>query len=292
MGRFAVIGDPVAHSRSPAMHAAAYRALGLGHTYEAVRVAAADLPHILEDLRRGAFDGLNVTVPHKERALALADEVDASARRIGAANTLVRSREGRVVAYNTDAPALAAELARVGSGSASSVPAQEGAASPPAWKGVRALVLGSGGAARAAIAAFAALGVTDIAVRARAFDDESRRDRFLAASPAPVLPQPWIASSASEATTMAIVQATSAGMKGADPGDAVVECVDWRALPAAAIGIDVVYAPRDTPFLQACRARGLRCDDGLGMLARQGALAFELWLGVRAPFDAMRAALQ
>ena len=263
------------------MHAAAYRALGLGHTYEAVRVVSADLPRIVEDLRSGAFDGLNVTVPHKERALALADEVDASARRIGAANTLVRSGAKGVMAYNTDAPALAGEISRL-----------RGESANPPWSGVRALVLGSGGAARAAIAACAGLGVVDIAVRARAFEDESRRDRFLAASPAPIQAQRWRPSSASEATTMAIVQATSTGMKGADPGDAVVQCLDWQALPPSAIAIDVVYAPRDTPFLRAARARGLRCDDGLGMLARQGALAFELWLGIPAPFEVMRAALQ
>jgi shikimate dehydrogenase len=276
--RFAVVGDPVAHSRSPALHGAAYRALGLAHTYEAVRATASELPGVVDELRRGLFDGLNVTVPHKERVLAFVDDLDASARIIGAANALVRTPDRRVIAHNTDSPALAEELKRL-----------EGCAGPRS--GRRALVLGSGGAARAAIAAFAALGVRDIVVRARAFEDPSRRDSFAGAAPAPVACQPWSALASSEEATLAVVQATSAGMKGADPGDIVADVVAWSALPDGAVAIDVVYAPRDTPFLRAARARGLRCDDGLGMLARQGALAFELWLGIPAPLGAMRAAL-
>jgi shikimate dehydrogenase len=277
--RFAVVGDPVAHSRSPAMHAAAYRALGLPHTYEAVHATPRELPQIVDALRRGIYDGLNVTVPHKERVLALADELDPGARVIGAANALVRSPGERVVAHNTDAPALAAELGRLAG------PLQR-------WTGARALVLGSGGAARAAIAACRELGVGEIVVRARAFEDPSRLAQFVGAAPAPITPQPWRASPPSEAETVAVVQATSAGMKGADPGEVVADAVAWKDLPVGAVAIDVVYAPRDTPFLRAARAQGMRCDDGLGMLARQGALAFELWLGVPAPLDVMRAALE
>jgi shikimate dehydrogenase len=285
--RFAVVGDPVSHSRSPAMHAAAYRALGLPHRYETVHATAAELPRTLDALREGAFDGLNLTVPHKERGLALADELDASARVIGAANTLVRTADGRIIAYNTDAPALAAELERM---------AAAGRPLERSWLGARVLVLGSGGAARAAIAACARLGAREIVVRARAFDDATRRDgrreSLTASAPGLVHPQPWLASAASEEQTIAVIQATSAGMKGADAGEVVADVVAWGALPRDAIAIDVVYAPRDTPFLREARDRGLRADDGLGMLARQGALAFELWLGVPAPFEVMRAALE
>jgi shikimate dehydrogenase len=101
----------------------------------------------------------------------------------------------------------------------------------------------------------------------------------------------WAPSPAVEAVTRAVVQATSAGMRGADPGEAAAAVVAWDALPSDAVALDVVYAPPDTPFLHAARARGLRCTNGLGMLARQGALAFELWLGVPAPLEAMLAAL-
>jgi shikimate dehydrogenase len=280
--RFAVIGDPVSHSRSPLMHAAAYDALGLRHTYEALRVAEHDLPAIVAALRRGEFGGLNVTVPHKERVLPLVDALDDSARSIGAANTLVRREDGRVVAHNTDTPALAAELRRLGQ-------------PPGPWARGRGLVLGSGGAARAAVGALAAVGVREIVVRARAFDDPARREAFARGAPSPVVARPLSPSRESERETVIVVQATSAGMKGADPGETVAGAVAWDALGDGAVAVDVVYgAPglgRVTPFLRAARARGLRCDDGLGMLARQGALAFELWLGVAAPVDVMRAAL-
>jgi shikimate dehydrogenase len=277
--RFAVVGDPVSHSRSPAMHAAAYRALGLSFSYDAVRATQSELPRVVDALRRGSYDGLNLTVPHKERVLELVDDLDASARAIGASNTLVRTANGRVVAHNTDAPALAEELTRL-------------AGPRVSWASGRGLVLGSGGTARAAIAAFKKLGVREIVVRARAFEDQVRRERFVAAAPAAIVAQPWLASAATEDATIAVVQATSAGMTGADPGEAVAKVVEWGALPNHAVAIDVVYAPRDTPFLRAARARGLMSDDGLGMLARQGALAFELWLGMPAPLDAMRAALE
>jgi shikimate dehydrogenase len=275
--RFAVIGDPVGHSKSPAMHAAAYRALGLPHVYEAVRATAEEVPRVVDALRQGLYDGLNVTVPHKERVLPLVDAVQPGARAAGAANTLVRADDGRLTAHNTDAPALAAELR-----------ALAGPGAP--WAGARALVLGSGGAARAAVAAFAELGVGEILVRARAFDDAARRERFLASAPAPVTLQSW-AAARSEEGVLALVQATSAGMTGGSPGDEVAGVVGWASVPDAAVAIDVVYAPRDTPWLRAARARGLRADDGLGMLARQGALALELWLGVPAPLDAMRRAI-
>jgi len=280
--RFAVVGDPVGHSKSPKMHAAAYRALGLPHVYEAVHATAADLPHVVTALREGRFDGLNLTVPHKERVLTLVDAIDPGARSAGAANTLTRSESGRLTAHKTDAPALAAELrALAGAGAA--------------WTQGRGLVIGSGGAARAAVAALAQLGVADIVVRARAFDDASRREHFLATAPAPVRLEPWPSAGGrepDEGPTLAVIQATSAGMTGASPGEDVARVVGWRSLPDHAVALDVVYAPRDTPWLRAARARGLRADDGLGMLARQGALAFELWLGVPAPLDAMRRAIE
>lgn len=244
------------------MHMAAFRALGLPHTYEAVRVTAAELPRVVQALREGQYDGLNVTVPHKEAALALADDVATGGT--AAANTLVRAGDGRIVAHNTDVPALAEELRLL---------AGPGAA----WASRCALVLGSGGAALAAIAALRSLGSRDVAVRART----------------PGLPrtQPWRPMPGSEEQSLAVVQATSAGMTGADTGETVADVVAWDALAADAVALDVVYAPPDTPFLRAARARGLRSTGGLGMLARQGALAFELWLGLPAPLDVMRAAL-
>jgi shikimate dehydrogenase len=278
--RFAVLGDPIAHSKSPAMHNAAFRAMGLPHTFEAQRTSVEELPRIVGQLRDASYEGLSVTVPHKQRVLSLVDVLDESARVAGAANTLVRRQDGRLAAHNTDAPALAEELTRLSGARLGERP-------------MRGLVLGSGGAARAAIVAFTVhLGIRDVVVRARAFADASKSQAFASNAPFPVTLQPWVASHESEERTLAIVQCTSAGMRGADPGSAVVDAVDWKALPAGAVALDVVYVPRDTPWLRAARARGLRCDDGLGMLARQGALAWRLWLGIDAPLGVMRAALE
>ena len=277
--RFAVVGDPIGHSKSPTMHGAAFRALGLPHTYEAIRASAADLPHVVTRLREGAYSGINVTVPHKERVLDLVDAKDESAAVAGAANTLVRDPDGRITAHNTDAPALAAELRRVSGGEVT--------------LGARALILGSGGAARGAIVALGRyLGVRDIVVRARGFADPERERAFRESSPYPIATETWFSRAETERRTQLLVQATSAGMRNAAPGEEVAGAVEWSAVPNDAVAIDVVYSPRDTPWLRAARARGLRADDGLGMLACQGGLAFELWLGIAAPFDVMRQALE
>jgi shikimate dehydrogenase len=255
--RFAVVGDPIAHSKSPAMHQAAYRALGLPHVYGAVRVREGELASIVQALRDGTYDGLNVTVPHKAAVLALVDDVESLAREANAANTLVRTAKGEIRAHNTDVPALVAEL--------------EALAAGRVLRGERALVLGSGGAARAARKALEQLGAI-VALR-------DRKTGTLTPS------------AEEETVTRVVVQATSAGMTGADPGEALAAAVSWNDLPDDAIALDVVYAPAETPFLRAAGARGLRRANGFGMLARQGALAFELWLGVPAPLAAMRAAL-
>ncbi|HEX8796597.1 MAG TPA: shikimate dehydrogenase [Polyangiaceae bacterium] len=256
--RFALVGDPVAHSKSPRMHAAAFRAMGLPHTYEAIRVTADELPAAVHALRSGAFAGFNVTVPHKLAATRLADEAHTFGT--DATNTLVRTADRRIVAHNTDVTALREELGSFGRNDG------------------RALVLGSGGAARAALAALAALGVKDVAVRAR--------------TPGPLVTQPWEPSPESEARTCLVVQATTAGMNGGPPGEVAADVVAWDALPADAAVLDVVYAPAETPFLRAAARRGLPRRNGLGMLARQGAAALELWLGRPAPLDAMLAALE
>jgi shikimate dehydrogenase len=272
MSRFAVLGDPVAHSKSPAMHAAAYRALGLAHTYEAIRATPADLGPLVRALRDGTYSGFNVTVPHKQRILEHVDVVDPRAARVGAANTLVRGANGEITAYNTDVPALAHELRRL-------APER----TPAEWAASRAVVLGSGGAARSAVAALKdELGVGTVIVRSRRpYEGELVTREPLAPSPA-------------DRELLTIVQATSAGMNGAEPGDGVAASIAWSDLPARAIALDVVYAPPETPFLAAARENGVRIANGFGMLAMQGALAFELWLGVAAfpaPYDAMLTAL-
>ncbi|WP_394847246.1 shikimate dehydrogenase [Pendulispora brunnea] len=279
--RFAVIGDPVAHSKSPRMHGAAFRALGLPHTYEAVRVGPDELEGLVRDLRAGKYDGVNVTVPHKERVLAFVDELDPSARAVGAGNTLVRQENGAVVAHNTDVPALVAELREL-------APERDA----EGWAEKQALVLGSGGAARAAVVALAVMGVRLITVRARSVERATTLAELVMRAGAPALlrAQP-LAPSEDDGGFNVIVQTTSCGMEGAAPGEAVSGAVDWDRLAPDAVALDAVYSPPETPFLRAAFGRNLRVKNGLGMLTAQGALAFELWLGVRAPREVMRAAL-
>ncbi len=283
--RFAVVGDPVGHSASPRMHDAAYAALGLDCSYEAIRATADELPGLVARLRDGELDGLNVTIPHKHRVLAHVDGLDPTARTSSGANTLVRERDGFVVAHNTDTAALASELECLGVGG------------PEA----RALVLGAGGAAKSAVVALAChLRVGEITVRGRVFADAAARDAWgggisallrAAGAVSSLHLEPWGPRDAIEREVSAIVQATSAGMAGGAPGGVAADGVAWRSVRHSAVALDVVYGEGATPFLTAAQARGLRVTDGSGMLARQGALAFELWLRRPAPFDVMLSAL-
>ncbi len=285
--RFAVLGDPIAHSKSPRMHAAGFAALGMPHQYEARRVEAKDLPAAMEQLRRGLFDGYNVTIPHKQAVLALVDEVDEGAAMVGAANTITRNAKGRLKAYNTDVTAVAEELRNL--------------APEASFAGGVAIILGAGGAARSAVVALARdLSARHIELRARAFATDADAGERLSADlherlgklglTANVTCRP-LAPSEVDTRATCIIQATSAGMQGADAGNEIATAVGWNDVPVSAVAFDVVYNPPRTPFLTAAEDAGIRATNGLGMLARQGALAFELWLGRSAPYNAMLSAL-
>jgi shikimate dehydrogenase len=279
--RFALIGHPVAHSLSPAIHGAAYRELGLPYRYELIDAASElELSAAVAEVRAGRIAGANVTVPWKTNALVLADRADASAASVGAANTLVRAEDGAVVAHNTDVPGLAGELETL-------------VAAPG-----RVLVLGAGGAALGAVAAARRLGASRIGVTARRFTiDVAARawpgaDALLRLG-AELLP--WPLSSAHEVAEFAsqtalVLQATSAGMHGAAPGREVAAAVPWKFLPREAAAYDLVYNPPDTEFLRAAREAGLKASGGLGMLVGQAAYAFELFCGMKAPRAAMEEA--
>jgi shikimate dehydrogenase len=288
--RFALIGNPVAQSKSPMMHHAAFEAMGLPHTYEALRVQASELETHMKALRKGTWNGFNVTIPHKQAVLRLVDEVDAIAAMIGAANTITRSEDGKILrAYNTDVPALGEELIDL----AGSAPANG-----------CAIVLGSGGAARCAVAAAVLyMGVREVHVRARSFEGDAEHGRRFARELSEAMntvgkqlhivaePLARTAEQGVEARCTCIIQATSAGMVGAEAGDAIAEAIDWQALTPSCVALDVVYNPPSTPFLRAAESAGIRSKSGIGMLARQGALALEQWLGRPPPFNAMLAAL-
>ncbi|MBK7579118.1 MAG: shikimate dehydrogenase [Myxococcales bacterium] len=279
MSRFVLLGHPVTHSLSPAIHAAAHGALGLSHSYELLDCPdAAALASAIDRIRSGELAGANVTVPYKERALELADESDGSARETEAANVLALV-DGRVTAFNTDVSALAEELGLLAPGATSAV------------------VFGAGGAARAAVRACELGGITELAVVARRFKDDApaasgewpRTSGAMTARRLPWPVNPHARSLLFDAISQAdvLIQATSAGMTGGPPGLDVSAIIPWDAVPTSALAYDVVYTPAVTPFLEAARVRGLGASGGLGMLVGQAALAFRIWLGVEPPRSVM-----
>jgi len=280
--RFILLGHPVSHSLSPAIHGAAYAECGLSHRYE-LRDAPDEqaVKAAIEEIRGGAIAGANVTVPWKQVALSLADRADATASEVGAANVLVPDGKGGVVAHNADVGALADELRAL--------------ASAPAVT----LVLGAGGAALAAVAAARRIGSERVLVSARRFDLEVPIDAWPNAGPlarlgAELFPWPGgIEPTFFRAFDVnVVVQATSAGMLGAGPGADVADVVPWKHLPRGAVAYDLVYNPADTPFLRAARDAGVVARGGLGMLVGQAVISFELWLGRAAPRERMQRAAE
>ncbi len=269
---FALVGHPVAHSLSPRLHGGAFAALGLPHSYvlrDCPDLAA--LADAVGAMRHGDLHGLNVTIPHKSAVLEFVDSVHGSAAQVGAANVLVKQGSA-VVAYNTDAIALA-ERIRLHS-------LEPGAA----------LVLGAGGAARAAATALAEVGMQPIFVAARGFRSESAREGFGLDCATPVAPEALPGTVAGKALAV-VVQATSAGMVGKDPAQDVISWVPWAQLRPNALALDVVYVPEITEFMAKAARHGCRTEGGTPMLVSQAAHALRLWLGVEPPREAMVRAL-
>jgi shikimate dehydrogenase len=258
---FALLGDPVAHSLSPRFQNAALAALGLDGVYTALRCAAADLPGLLRGLARAGGGG-NVTVPHKALAARSVDVPGEAVARTGACNTFWLE-DGLVHGDNTDVEgvrgALHALLGR-----------------PPA--GASVLLLGAGSAAAAVLSALADDGAERVlianrtAARAEALAAHFRGDLRIDVAAAPPVDGRYDLA----------IHATSLGLHPGDP---------LPPAPAADAALDLVYAPGETAWVRAMRARGVPAADGREMLLCQGAAAFRRWWGIDAPLDAMRAAL-
>lgn len=256
----AVLGWPVAHSRSPALHGAAYRATGIDAVYVALAVAPGAVAAALAGVRALGFLGVNVTVPHKEEALRLCDEVEPLAAAIGAVNTVVVS-EGRLVGANTDVHGFARALEEAGGAPAGA-----------------AVVLGAGGSARAVVAALA-----------------GREVRLVAREPARAVGLggaifPWTVAglfAALEGATL-VVDTTPTGLS-AEGESGLPAPIPLERLAAEAVVASLIYH-REPALLARARACGLRTFDGAAMLIHQAARAFVLMTGVAAPIDAMRAA--
>lgn len=257
-----VIGDPVAHSLSPRLHAHWLGAYGIDGAYVPLAVPREAFARVLSGLRIAGFRGLNVTVPHKEAAFALAERLDPAARITGAVNLLV-FRDDHIEGRNTDVVGLAESLVEV--------LGREG------LRGKSVALTGAGGAARAAVAALDNLGVAEIRLIARNSARTETLCRDLKPSVLAVLqPFAWSDWRAAGAGIALLVNATSAGLRGRPALDLPLDPV-----PKSAAVCDIVYNPLETPLLAAARQRGHRVIDGLGMLMYQAVPSFEAFYGVK-----------
>lgn len=271
--RLGLIGNPVAHSRSPLMMKAAFAEMGLAKiaSYEAIAVSKDELAQKLQQDPIGMWDGFNVTIPHKINVMNLLDGLDESAQTIGAVNTVV-VRDGKRIGYNTDGVGYLRSLV------------QETRVSLAEQSVV---MVGAGGAARAVATVLARQGVRKIQIFNR---NQSRAEEM-----ADHLRQWTDAEACAFLDGMAImkkatllIQTTSVGMHPLV--DEIPFPVEW--LHPGLLVSDLVYNPRDTALLKAARQKGCQLHHGLGMLVHQAAYALELWTGKEAPVSVMRHALE
>jgi shikimate dehydrogenase len=257
----AVIGDPIRHSRSPAIHNAAFAAAGLDWVFVAFEVPAGSGSAAVKAVHTLGLGGMSVTMPHKQDAAWACDEVTPEAIALGAVNAIVPIERGRTRGASTDGEGFLRAVRDQG-------------IDPAAGS---ALVLGAGGAARAITLALGQAGAR-VTVAARRNDAAEAAAGLVAGADAVLL------SDCDPRAFDLVVNATPLGMNGEDPP------IDANRLNPRQFLVDTVYHPMETPLLATARARGVPCVNGLGMLVHQAALAFEMWTGVEAPLDAMHAA--
>jgi len=256
MMKACVMGWPIAHSLSPALHGFWLKAHGIAGEYTRLAVPPEDLPAALTRLKTEGWRGCNLTTPHKEAALSQLDRVDAGARRIGAVNTIA-VENGKLAGFNTDGFGFIENLR-------AAVPGFDVKAGP-------VVVLGAGGAARAIVDALGAAGAPEIRLANRSLE----RARALARSlDGAIEAVPWERRAAALDGAALLVNATSLGMDKNPPLE-----FELARLPKTAVVNDIVYAPLETALLKAAKARGNRIVDGLGMLLHQGRPGFQLWFG-------------
>jgi shikimate dehydrogenase len=277
-----VLGWPVAHSRSPAMHNAAFEALGLDWRYELLPVEPERFEAFLRELPGRGFAGANVTIPHKLRALELADDASDVARATGAANTLTFAERG-IEAENTDVEGFLAALREQ---------------VPHAPAGMDTVVLGAGGAARAVVYGLIQAGAERVSVWNRHPDRAAKLVQDLS-QPGGATRLEAVAGTEIPPAQV-LVNATSVGMSVTPDEDELEEVRQGvKDLPLSAdvwgdrlIVVDLVYRQDGTPLARLARSRGAVCVDGLDVLVHQGAASFRLWTGMEAPLGAMRSAAE
>jgi shikimate dehydrogenase len=255
-----IMGWPVGHSRSPLLHGFWLEETGIDGAYLPLPVRPDDIEQALRSLPVLGFRGCNLTIPHKQAALGVADRVDPLARRIGAANTIVVAPDGSLEASNTDAYGFRENLRE-------SVPDWDPAAGP-------AIILGAGGSARAVVAALADAGVGEIRLINRTRSRAEAVAGDLATAATRILVHSWDEANAVQDGAGLLVNTTSLGMAG-EPALGL----DLSPLPRSAPVVDIVYVPLETGLLASARRRGHPVVDGLGMLLHQGRPGFEAWFG-------------
>lgn len=281
MKQVGLIGYPVAHSLSPRMHQAAFDALDIEASYALWETRPDRLAGRIASLRSPDVLGANVTIPYKEDVLPLVDECDPVAARIGAINTIV-NRGGRLVGYNTDASGFIRALTGF-------------AAHPFDCRGKTVVILGTGGAARAAAVGLLENGVDKVILLGRTEEHLNNLLHHLRTLTASMRRKTRIYGyfpGSSEANSLLsnaelVVNATPLGLKADD----TTLLLDINVLPATSLVMDMIFNPPLTPLLRAAQARGCQVLNGLSMLFYQGALAFEIWTGRPAPIEVMQRAL-
>jgi shikimate dehydrogenase len=258
MDKSCVIGHPITHSRSPLIHRYWLRQLGIAGEYDKCDVAPEDLESFFENLRQGSYLGCNVTLPHKEKAIAYMDDVDDIVRRTGSLNTVYR-RKNRLCATSTDGEGFLANVLW-------RMPGLEISNST-------AMLLGAGGSARAIVDQLLRSGIMQVFVANRT---ASRAEEFVALDRERIKSVPWQAIGDVLPRVQLLINATSAGI--ANDGQLHIE---FAHLPGEAVVTDINYVPLTTAFLIAARQANLRIVPGLGMLLHQAVRGFELWFGHR-----------
>jgi len=265
----AVIGSPIAHSKSPQIHGHWLKTLGIQGAYIPMDVAPEDLQQVLQTLPKMGFVGANITIPHKEAVMDMVDVITDRAALIGAVNTLTFRADGKIMADNTDGYGFIENL-RAGA---------------PSWKGTDgpAAVLGAGGAARAVIASLLDAGVPEIMLSNRT---RVRADRLKSVFGGRVTVYDWVKAGNMLDHAALVVNTTSLGMIGKP-----ALRVPLDGLRASTVVTDLVYAPLKTMLLETAEEAGCITVDGLGMLLHQAVPGFERWFGTRPQVDrATRAA--
>lgn len=270
-----VMGFPVSHSLSPVMHNAAIASMGLDYVYVPFPIPVDDLPAAIAGLKAiQSVQGFNLTIPHKVEVIPLLDEVLPIAQSVGAVNTVKRIGD-RWVGTNTDVAGFLEPLKQINCD----------------WSQMPAVILGSGGAAKAVVAACLELGCPVIHVLGR---DPKKLKKFHGTMTSQLRDynlrvHPWASLPHLLEVAGIVINATPIGMAH-DPHTPISEA-EMAILPNHAIAYDLIYTPRPTKFLQIAEARGIKAIDGLEMLINQGAIALEWWLDQHVPIDIMRQAL-